>query len=65
MYRFLLKTIIGHYTVFHGLIPIFRWLQYIYQNKNKIIYKVRRHVQSKIQAYCLNKRFNMSYHFTI
>ena len=29
-FGFLTKTtIIGHYTVFHGLIPIFRWLQFI------------------------------------
>ena len=26
---FLTKTIIGHHTVFYGLILIFRWLQYI------------------------------------
>ena len=39
--------------------------KYIYQSKNKIICQVTRHVQSKIQTYCLNKRFNISYHFTI
>ena len=42
IYGFLLKTIYGHYTVFHGLIPIFRWLQFILfpKNKNKYI-KIR------------------------
>ena len=28
------KTIIGHYTVFHGLIPIFRRLQFVRLNKS-------------------------------
>ena len=39
--------------------------KYIYQSKSRTICKVTGHVQSKIQTYCLNKRFNMSYHFTI
>ena len=35
----------------------------IYQSKNKTVCKATRHVQSKTQTNCLNKRFNMSYHF--
>ena len=35
------------------------------ESKNKTICKVARHVQSKIQTYCLNKRFKLLYYFTI
>ena len=73
-FGFLTKTIIiGYYTVFHGLINLHGYnlssfckkQKYIHQSKNKTIYKVTRHVQSKSQTYCLNKRFSISYHFTV
>ena len=55
----------------YGLIPNFRWLKFFYFPKKKIhriknetIYVATRNVQSEVQTYCLNKRFNMSYHFT-
>ena len=41
--------------------------KYIYQNKNKTVCKVTRHVQSKIQLFCLNKTFRhvISLHYSI
>ena len=36
----------------------------MYKSKNKTICKVIRYVQSKIQNFSLNKRFNTSDHFT-
>ena len=66
MFSVLTKTIVvGHCTVFHEFIPIFRMQQssfskkqnYIYKIKNKAISKATRHVQSKIQTYCLTRDF--------
>ena len=43
-----------------AIYPVFLKTKYVYQSKNKTICKVTRHFQSKIQMYCLNKKFNMS-----
>ena len=73
-----IELIIGHYTVFHTLVPIisfnlpifnlFSFLKKqkcIYQSKSQTISQVIRNVQSKSKRYCLNKRFNISYYFII
>ena len=73
-----IELIIGHYTVFHALVPIisfnlpifnlFSFLKKqkcIYQSKSQTISQVIRNVQSKSKTYCLNKRFNISYYFII
>ena len=67
-------TISDHYHVFHRSIQssdgcnfssFLRQQKYLYQKKNKTICKAKRHFQSKIQTYLLNKRYNRSYHFRI
>ena len=39
--------------------------RYKYQSKDETISEVTRYVQSKIQKYCLNERFDVLYKFTI
>ena len=51
-------------TIYLVLFSFPKKQKWIYQSKNKTVCKAKRHDQSKIQTYCLNKRFNMSFHFT-